>query len=121
MKKVALFVAASLTPILLVAPAHADLALATSKGCTACHQVDKKLIGPAYNMVAACYNSKDAKVLAASKLAMVKHVKEGGAGVWGPIPMPPHPTVSNDDITKIVEWVLTLKDGTCPKEFKPKQ
>ena len=121
MKKIAVLVAAALAPVAFVNVAHADVALAASKGCTACHQVDKKLIGPAYNMVAACYNSKDAKVLAASKLAMVKHVKEGGAGVWGPIPMPPHPTVSNDDISKIVEWVLTLKDGTCPKEFKPKQ
>ncbi len=121
MKKIAVLVAAALAPVVLVNVAHADLALATAKGCTACHQVDKKLIGPAYNVVGACYASKDAKALAVNKLAMVKHVKEGGAGVWGPIPMPAHPQVSNDDIGKIVDWVLTLKDGTCPKEFKPKQ
>ena len=118
MKKIALFVAAALTPMLLVAPAHADLTLATSKGCTACHQVEKKVVGPAYNAVAACYASKDAKIMAAAKTTVAKHVKEGGAGTWGPIPMPAHPAVSNDDINKIVDWVMDQKGGECPKEFK---
>lgn len=120
MKKTALFVAAALAPLAFVGVAHADLALATSKGCTACHQVDKKVLGPAYNMVAACYASKDAKKLAANKILLAKHVKEGGAGIWGPIPMPPHPQVADADITKVIDWVMTQKDGVCPKEFKPK-
>ena len=106
--------------LLLVNPAHADLALATAKGCTACHQIDKKVVGPAYGQVAACYASKDAQKLAASKALLAKHVKEGGAGTWGPIPMPAHPAVSNEDISKIVEWALTQKPMECPKEFKPK-
>ena len=42
MKKFALFVAAALSPVALVNVAHADAALAQAKGCTACHQVDKK-------------------------------------------------------------------------------
>ena len=120
MKKIALFFAAALAPVAFVNVAHADAALAAAKGCTACHQVDKKVVGPAYNAVAACYGSTDAKKLAASKASLIKHVKEGGAGVWGPIPMPAHPTVSNDDISKIIDWVMTQKDGACPKEFKPK-
>lgn len=120
MKKIALYVAAGLLPVAFLNVAHADAALATAKGCTACHQVDKKLVGPAYNMVAACYGSTDAKKLAANKIGLIKHVKEGGAGVWGPIPMPAHPAVANDDISKIVDWVMAQKDGTCPKEFKPK-
>ena len=120
MRKLAVLVAAALAPVAFINVAHADLALATAKGCTACHQVDKKLVGPAYNVVAACYASKDAKKLAANQAALVKHVKEGGAGVWGQIPMPPHPQVSNEDLTKIVAWVMTQKPGECPKEFKPK-
>lgn len=120
MIKFVFLVTAAFVPLLLVGPAHADLALATSKGCTACHQVDKKVVGPAYGQVAGCYADKDAKKLAASKTMLVKHVKEGGAGVWGPIPMPAHPAVSNEDITKIVEWVMTQKAMDCPKEFKPK-
>ncbi len=110
--------AVALAPLLFVSPAHADLALATSKGCTACHQTEKKVVGPAYNAVAACYASKDATAMAASKAKVAKHVKEGGAGTWGPIPMPAHPAVSNDDINKIVDWVMDQKGGECPKEFK---
>ena len=120
MKKAVLFVAAALAPLAFVNVAHADLALATSKGCTACHQVDKKVLGPAYNMVAACYASKDAKKLAASKAVLVKHIKEGGAGVWGQIPMPPHPQVVDADLAKLVDWVMTQTGGECPKEFKAK-
>jgi cytochrome c len=120
MKRLAVLVAAALAPLAFVNVAHADLALATSKGCTACHQVDKKVIGPAYNVVAACYASKDAKRAAAVKAGLVKHVKEGGAGVWGQIPMPPHPQVAIADIEKLIDWVLTQKGGECPKEFKPK-
>jgi cytochrome c len=120
MKKIALLLAVGLMPAAFVNVAHADAALAAAKGCTACHQVDKKLVGPAYNAVAACYASTDAKKLAASKTSLNKHVKEGGAGVWGPIPMPAHPAVANEDISKIIDWVMTQKDGACPKEFKPK-
>jgi len=120
MNKFALLAATAFVPLMIVGPAHADLALATSKGCTACHQADKKVVGPAYGQVAACYASTDAKKLAASKTLLVKHVKEGGAGTWGPIPMPAHPAVSNEDISKIVDWVLTQKPMECPKEFKAK-
>ncbi len=118
MKKFALFVAAALSPVALVNVAHADAALAQAKGCTACHQVDKKVVGPAYNAVAACYADKDAKKLAANKEKLVKHVKAGGAGVWGQIPMPAHPQVADVDIAKIVDWVMSQKPGECPKEFK---
>lgn len=103
-----------LSTFTLVGTAHADEALAKAKGCTACHQVDKKVIGPAYAQVAACY-SKNA---AAIKPTLVKHVKEGASGNWGAIPMPAHPQVSNDDVAKIVDWVLSRKPSECPKEFK---
>ena len=109
---------ATLAPLMFTPAAHADVALATSKGCTACHQVDKKVLGPAYNAVAACYASKDEKKTAASKVLIAKHIKEGGAGAWGFIPMPAHPSVSDADIGKLVDWILALKDGECPKEFK---
>ena len=64
-------------------PAMADLALATSKNCMACHAVEKKLVGPSYKDVANKYAGQGDAV---NKLA-AKIVK-GGSGVWGPIPMP---------------------------------
>jgi cytochrome c len=85
-----------------VAMASADLAKA--KNCTACHAVDKKLIGPAYKDVAAKYaNDKDAVA------KLTKKVREGGSGVWGQIPMPANPQVSADEATTLVKWVLSHK------------
>jgi cytochrome c len=73
-------------------------------GCAACHAIDKKVVGPAYQDVAAKYKG-DAS--AAAKLA--DKVKKGGSGVWGPIPMPPNAQVSDTDIKNLVDWILTLK------------
>ena len=78
--------------------------LLKKSGCTACHSIDKKVVGPSYKEVAAKYRSdKDA----ATKLA--EKVKKGGSGAWGPVPMPPNPTVSDADIKTLVAYVLALK------------
>ena len=79
-------------------------ALMKKDGCAACHAVDKKILGPSYQEVAAKYKG-DAG--AAAKL--IKKVKEGGSGVWGPVPMPPNATASDADIKNLVDWILTLK------------
>ena len=83
--------------------AKAAEALAQKSGCIACHAVDKKVIGPSYKEVAAKYKAdKDAATKLAGK------VKAGGQGVWGPVPMPPNPQVSDADIKLLVGWVLSL-------------
>ena len=88
----------------LSAPALADQALATAKNCMACHAVDKKLVGPAYKDVAAKYaGQKDA----VDKLAV--KILKGGAGVWGPVPMPANAQVSEAEAKKLASWVLTQK------------
>jgi cytochrome c len=86
------------------APAMADMALAKSKNCMACHAVDKKLVGPAYQEVAKKY-AGDAK---AADMLAAKIVK-GGSGVWGAIPMPANTQVSEADAKKLATWVLSLK------------
>jgi cytochrome c5 len=79
-------------------------AMMQKDGCSACHAVDKKLVGPAYQDVAAKYKGdKDA----AAKLA--QKVKAGGAGVWGQIPMPPNAAVPDQDVKALVAWILALK------------
>ena len=85
-----------------VTAADDQLKLATDKGCTACHAVDKKVIGPAYKDVAKKYKG-DAK--AADTL--VAKVEKGGSGVWGQIPMPPN-KVTDDEAKKLVAWILSL-------------
>lgn len=86
------------------APALASLDLAKAKNCTACHAVDKKLVGPAYKDVAAKYASDSD---AAAKLA--GKIIKGGVGVWGQIPMPANPQVSQADAEALAKWVLSTK------------
>ncbi len=95
-------VAAAAAGVLLAAPARADEALAKKYNCLACHQVDKKVVGPAYKDIAKKYKAADAAKLIAK-------VKKGGSGVWGPVPMPPNPTVPDADLKKLVDWILGLK------------
>ena len=88
----------------VAAPAMADLALATSKNCMACHAVDKKLVGPAYKEVATKYaGQKDAVDKLAAKII------KGGSGVWGPVPMPANAQVNEAEAKKRAAWVLTQK------------
>ncbi len=83
--------------------AKASEALAQKSGCLACHAVQNKVVGPSYKEVAAKYkNDKGAEARLAAK------IKAGGSGVWGPIPMPPHPQVKEDDIRTITQWILSL-------------
>jgi cytochrome c len=77
--------------------------LLKKNGCTACHAIDKKVIGPAYNDVSVKYKG-DAG--AAAKLTA--KVKQGGAGVWGPIPMPPQP-ISDAELKVVVPYILGLR------------
>jgi len=86
------------------AQAQDAAALLKKDGCTACHAIDKKVVGPAYNDVAAKYKG-DAG--AAAKLA--DKVKKGGSGVWGPVPMPPNTAVPDADIKTMVAYILALK------------
>jgi cytochrome c len=82
--------------------AQADEALLKKHNCTACHQIDKKVVGPAYKEVAKKYKGqKDIAVKLAEK------VKKGGQGAWGPVPMPPNPAVPDADIKKMVEFILS--------------
>ena len=101
MNKSAIFAA-----ILAIAalPAVANEELAKKNACTACHAVDKKIVGPAFKEVAAKYRSDKT-----AEAKLVKKVKEGGVGVWGQVPMPPNSTVSDKDIQALVKWVLSLK------------
>ena len=104
MKRTLITFALSATALLTAAPAFADLALATSKNCMACHAIDKKVVGPAYKDVAAKYKGDKT---AADKLAA--KVIKGGSGSWGAVPMPANPQVNEADAKKLVAWILAQK------------
>ena len=88
----------------LSAPAMADEALAKSKNCMACHAVDKKLVGPSYKDIAKKY-AGDAKAVD----MLATKIQKGGAGVWGAIPMPANPQVSDAEAKKLSAWILGMK------------
>ena len=92
---------------LVAGAAHAadETALATAKGCMACHDIGAKKVGPAYKDVAKKYAGKNANA------QLVKKVLEGGSGNWGAVPMPANKAmgVTEADAKKLVAWVLGLK------------
>jgi len=74
----------------------AVLALLGKNVCTACHGIDKKIVGPGFNEIAKKYPGK-VDYLAGK-------IKAGGAGVWGAIPMPAQ-NISEADSKIIANWL----------------
>ncbi|MEI9946523.1 MAG: hypothetical protein WDN26_20160 [Chitinophagaceae bacterium] len=58
--------------------------------CFTCHSVTDKIIGPSYKDVADKYAGMPDTII--SHLA--NKIIAGGTGVWGEVPMVPHPTLS---------------------------
>ncbi|ANQ86105.1 c-type cytochrome [Azoarcus olearius] len=87
-----------------VQPAAASIDLAKKARCVACHAVDKKMVGPAYRDVAAKYQGQ-----ADAPAKLFAKVREGGAGVWGQIPMTPNDPekISDADLKAVIAWILS--------------
>ena len=82
-------------------PAFANADLAKKHNCLACHQVDKKVVGPSFRDIAAKHKGE-----AGAAAALAEKVKKGGGGVYGPVPMPPNANVPDADIKAMVDWIL---------------
>ncbi|GAB2906063.1 hypothetical protein GCM10027093_50110 [Paraburkholderia jirisanensis] len=94
-------VLAAAAPAARAADAPRGLVVAQGNACLGCHAIDRKLVGPSFLQVAARYKGN------AQAQTLLEHkVKDGGAGVWGAIPMPAHPAMSDADIRTVVAWVL---------------
>jgi len=78
-------------------------ALIAKSDCLACHKTEDKLVGPPYVAVAAKYPHDQNSVN-----TLTDKVISGGSGVWGPVPMAPHPAISKDDANKMIKYILTL-------------
>jgi len=82
-------------------PALASLELAAKNACTACHAPARKILGPSYADVAKRYaGQKDAVA------TLAESIRQGGAGKWGPVPMPAQPALSDADLKTLAAWVL---------------
>jgi cytochrome c len=87
---------------------HASQSLAQKHACMSCHALEKTVVGPSFVAVAQKYRHNPA----APKILLQK-TRSGGAGVWGKIPMPPHPQSSEQDLRDIIAWILSL-EGPAP-------
>jgi len=96
---------ATSAPAASAAPEPAGLKDAKASDCFACHAIDHKVVGPAYEEVARRYAGKGDAVV--DKLA--EKVIKGGSGNWGSIAMTPHPDLGQQKARTIVEWILSLK------------
>ena len=76
------------------------LELAGKRNCMACHQVEKRLIGPSFQEVANRYKSD-----VGAELVLTEKIKNGGSGAWGTIPMPAN-ALKDEELKSLVRWVL---------------
>lgn len=95
--------AATAAPQVQLSEADA-MALAKKKNCFACHALDRKAVGPAWRAVAERYRGD-----AGAQAALESKVRKGGKGNWGSIAMPPQPSLSGEELTGLVQFVLQLK------------
>lgn len=83
--------------------------LVAESDCKTCHHPTNKIIGPAHTDVAKKY-----EFTAANVKLLADHIIKGGSGVWGEIPMTPHPDLKPEDAEKMARYVLSL-DGETEK------
>jgi len=89
--------------------------LTMSSDCKSCHKEQEKTIGPGYAMVAAKYKN-DPK----ASTYLINKITKGGAGVWGEVAMPAHPTTKQADIKQMVTYILSLGKTKVNKSLPPK-
>lgn len=84
------------------APPSTGQQFAASQPCLVCHAVDHRIVGPAFREVAEKY-----KGAASAQEMLVGKLKSGSVGVWGTVPMPPQPQLSDDEAQTLVRWILS--------------
>ena len=80
--------------------------LVAKNDCLSCHKVEEKVLGPGYRQVANKYENNDSTVT-----MLAQKVIKGGQGVWGQVPMTPHPQLSEADAKQMVKYIMLLKSN----------
>ena len=93
-----------LTITFFASPSWADMSLANSKNCMSCHHSDRKVVGPAMKEIAKRYANEPLALA-----TLTTKIQKGGAGVWGVVPRPANPQVSEAEAQKLAAWVLSLR------------
>lgn len=89
--------------LMVAGSAMATPELLKKYNCTACHAVDKKVVGPAFKDVAAKYKGD-----ASAKGKLTTKIQKGGGGVWGAMPMPATPNLGDADAAALADSILAM-------------
>jgi len=87
--------------------------LARQSNCSACHSIDKKMVGPAWMDISMKYKNATSYTFNGKKYplqeGLIMKVSRGGSGNWGTMPMPANaPAIKETDIKALVIFVLGL-------------
>ena len=88
-------------PVAAAQQTGADLAKA--RNCLACHNVDKKVVGPALSVISQRFAGTEG-----AQNYLAQSIRQGGRGRWGAVPMPAQPQVSPEDAQLLAAWILSL-------------
>ncbi len=94
--------AAVVLPAQAAPDAAAALSIVQKNNCLSCHAVDSQVVGPAYREIAKKYHGD-----ASAPDKLFTKVRNGGAFVWGEVPMPPNPNISDADLHTVIAWILS--------------
>lgn len=84
--------------------ALADDELYKTKNCFACHRIDRNHLGPSFKSIAAKYADEQG-----ADVKLAQKVRAGSVGVWGQVPMPAQPQVSEAEALTLTRWILERK------------
>lgn len=90
------------TPAATSAVTKAPTEVLSKYGCSGCHAIDHRLVGPGFAEIAAKY-----KGLKNPKVYFGERIRKGGVGVWGPIPMPPVAAMTDAELDAVVNWLMS--------------
>jgi cytochrome c len=84
---------------------HPGAKLIASTTCLACHMTKQTSIGPTYRDVAKKYRDDPA-----ARDSLAAKILSGGTGVWGPVPMPPHPQHNIEETQQMVDAIMGFRE-----------
>jgi cytochrome c len=82
------------------------LARMKQSDCFNCHAIEQKIVGPPLVEIATKYRGQ-----AGAAEATIQRVITGSTGIWGQLPMLPHPQHTADEVAMMVKWVFGLEKG----------
>jgi cytochrome c len=92
------------TAMMVLAPAMAKEPQASKDLCLTCHEVNRKIIGPAFADIARKYAGDRS---AADRLS--ERIRKGSQGIWGDVRMPANPQLSAEEAHQLASWVLSFR------------